>query len=203
MSRPFFLTGANAKIIVNNLTMAFATDISYSVEVRHASPRVLGMYEAQEIQPLMYAVRGSFSIIRYIRGQKKISEEMTGAAPDAVHDDGNGIGKWSSSGGGFIENTVGSPFNTGADGRAHQNLDPGKLNHAMMFDIEILQKNEEFNENGDPFCRVARLRNCRITGANFKLGKRTVATQSFTFEAMYMDDDSFIASLSGIGQHLE
>lgn len=233
MSKPFFLTGANAKIIVNNVTLAFATDISYRIDIKHATPRVLGMYEAQEVQPMMYAVSGSFTIIRYAKGLKTLinggnkntvlgnnalgviaagvaqainpdfnnntsTPGPGGGAPPNVSDKGNSIGSWAGEQGGIINKSIGNPFGTGAtDARTDQSLDPGKLNKSLMFDIEIRQK-AAGTDGG-----LARLRNCRITSAEFNMSKRSLGTQTFTFEAMYADEDAFIASLSGIGQHLE
>lgn len=234
MSKPFFLTGANAKIIVNNVTLAFATDISYKIDIRHATPRVLGMYEAQEVQPLSYAVSGSFTIIRYAKGLKTLinggnkntvlGNNLLGAAiagvvqaiepgfnnntstpgpgggaPPNVSDRGNSIGSWAGEQGGIINKSIGNPFGgTAADARTDQSLDPGKLNKSLMFDIEIRQQAGGGLDGG-----MARIRNCRITSAEFNMSKRSLGTQTFTFEAMYADEDSFIASLSGIGQHLE
>ena len=62
---PFFLTGANAKIRVNGVTLAFCTNLSYSIAVNHATPQVLGMYEGSSVEPLSYRVTGSFTIIKY------------------------------------------------------------------------------------------------------------------------------------------
>lgn len=234
MAKPFFLTGANAKVIVNNVTLAFATDISYIVEVKHATPRVLGRYECEEVQPLMYSVKGSFTIIRYAKGLKTLinggnantvfGNNLGGAlaaaaaqavdpgfgnntlltgpgggAPGGVSTDGNSIGGWHAEQGGIINQSIGNPFGGGADdARTNQSLDPGKLNKAMMFDIEIRQQAGGRTEGG-----IARIRNCRITLADFSLSKRSLAKEKFNFEAQYLDEDSFIASMSGIGQHLE
>jgi hypothetical protein len=37
---------------------------------------------------------------------------------------------------------------------------------------------------------------------HFSLSKKGVATQTFTFKARYVDDDTFIARKSGVGQEL-
>ena len=84
------LTGANAKVIVNGLTLAFATDISYNITVKHANPKVLGMYETQEFTPLAYDVVGSFTIIRYVRD----AVNTAGGGPFGAKGVGNGIGNW-------------------------------------------------------------------------------------------------------------
>jgi len=198
--RPFFLTGANAKIIVNGVTMAFATNISYSVQVNHNSPRVLGRYEVEEHQPLSYDVFGGFAIIRYVKniGQgNKIAGVTT--SPDGVDAEGNGIGSWQRGTGGSLGSMLSLPGTDGAgNGHANENMVPGRLHQSQMFDIEIRQQ-----AAGGGECTVARLRNCRITSSNFVLAnKRTVATQAFTFKAQAVDEDTFTAMKSGVGQEL-
>ena len=96
---PFFLTGGNAKIKVNGVTLAFCTDLSYRIEVKHADPRILGMYEGHSIEPLSYRVSGSFTVIRYAAGVQEYIRSQGYQTPDRVSDYGNGIGAWSSKNG--------------------------------------------------------------------------------------------------------
>lgn len=195
--KPFFLTGANAKIIVNGVTIAFATNISYSVAVNHTSPRVLGRYEVEEHQPLAYDVTGTFTVIRYARGLADLIGK--GSAPDNVSKRGNGVGSWTQTGAGHeIRKLAGLP-NTDFqfDGRADDSLTPSRFFQSQMFDIEIRQQ-----LHGRCDIVVAKLRDCRITGANFQLSKRGAATETFQFKARYADEDTFAARKSGVGQEL-
>jgi len=90
---PFFLTGANAKIRGNNKTLAFCTNMSYSIKVSHINPKVLGMYEGHSIEPTGYEVTGSFSIIKYTRGMADMHDDLHGTKlPDGVQSSGNGLG---------------------------------------------------------------------------------------------------------------
>lgn len=190
--KPFFITGANAKIIVNGATMALATNISYSVQVNHHSPRVLGRYEVEEHQPLSYDVLGGFTIIRYVKGLRD------GQSPDGVNDKGNGIGGWQRGDGNTLGSMLSLPFTGGAgNGHANENMIPARLHQSQMFDIEIRQH----VAGGE--CTIALLRNCRITSSNFVIAnKRATATQAFTFKAQAVDEDSFTAMKSGVGQEL-
>ena len=196
---PFFLTGANAKIIVNHVTMALAVNVSYRISVKHASPRVLGMYEVQEHQPLSYDVMGNFSIIRYLKNQRNHSEEVGAEAPYSVTNNGNGIGKWrQDNGNNSVAEAAGlDTIGFESDGKVRESFIPERMNKSMMFDMEIRQKAPDGGE-----CTVARFRNCRIETAEFNLDKRSPATQSFTFKAQYVDEDTFIARKSGVGQDL-
>jgi hypothetical protein len=180
---PFFFTGANAKIYVNGVTLAYATNISYSVVINHASPTVLGMYEASSIEPLSYSVSGQFTVIRYAADAKVANG---GKRPHGTVDLGNGIGNWKTY-------TGFNPLKSIADGRAKDNMNPSKLDQAVMFDIGIYQ-------GSNP---VARIRNVRIIAANFNVAIDQVATQTFSFSAIYADEDSFIADFSGRGQQFE
>ena len=180
---PFFFTGANAKIYVNGVTLAYATNISYSVNVNHASPTILGMYEPSSIEPLSYTVGGQFTVIRYAADA---AVAANGKRPHGTTDLGNGIGNWKSY-------TGFNPLKSVVDGRANDNLNPAKLDQAVMFDIGIYQGNNP----------VAKIRNVRITSANFNVAVDQAATQTFSFSAIYVDEDSFIADFSGRGQQFE
>ena len=89
--RPQFITGANAKIKLNGKTLAFCTDLSYSIQILTQTPKVLGMYEGSSVEPLGYNVTGSFTVIRYA---KDVRAATGGKAPQgmAQNDAGNGVG---------------------------------------------------------------------------------------------------------------
>lgn len=189
--KPFFITGANAKIKVNDKTLAYCTDLSYSVSVLTQTPKILGMYEGSSVEPLGYTVSGSFTVIRYA----KDARGSVGTAPNgaASNDAGNGVGNWGSAWGGglgsfFAKNGVGN------DGRANEALDPSRFANSVTFDVQVYQK----TQGGD--IGVANIRNVRITQADFSLSKKGVATQRFNFVALYVDEDSFVADFSGQGQ---
>lgn len=192
--RPTFITGANAKVKVNNKTLAFCTDLSYSVSVLTQTPKVLGMYEGSSVEPLGYQVSGSFNVIRYA---KDIKNFAGGVSPDklASNDAGNGIGNWGSVWGSGLGNFLNANgIGLGNDGRANEALDPSKFANAVSFDIQVYQK----TPNGD--IGVANIRNVRITQADFSITKKGAATQRFQFVALYVDEDSFVADFSGVGQ---
>ena len=196
--QPFFLTGANAKIKINNQTLAYCTNLSYSVKVNHATPRVLGMYEATSIEPLSYIVTGSFTVIRYIADVKG----QTGTSPNGVNEGGNGVGNMGPDG---LGKRLSAGFSlSGTDGRTYDNLNPGKLDKSTGFEIYVYQKLEtSTNTEGDKIRgvqSVARIRDARITQADFSLSKNTAASQTFQFTAVYADEDSFKADASGRGE---
>ncbi len=211
-AKPFFVTGANAKIRINGRTIAFCTDVSYKVTVNHASPRVLGRFEVETHQPLSYDVEGSFTIIRYAKDLKSKLDPVAGAASNT----GNGIGAWGLSHGNAASRAAGLPSADGQwDGRADESLRPSRMFQSSLFDIEISQKvsNETGGNNAienflgvgsgnEGECAIAKLQGCRIEVASFTLNKRSAAIQSFSFKAQYAHEDTFLASKSGVGQEL-
>lgn len=227
---PFFLTGANARILLNNKTMAYATDVSYRISVKHASPRVLGRFEVEVHQPVAYDVTGTLTVIRYGRGLK---DYFKGGAPNSVDNAGNGIGSMGlSSFGGALGSALGLPTADGQfDGKADEAFNPARFFQSKMFNIEIRQKlleaqpsdpssitpanaasiaaqglNDALVANatnpGGNETSVILIRDCRMEELSFTLSKKGVAIQTFSFKARYVDDDTFIARKSGVGQEL-
>ena len=196
--RPFFVTGDKLKIVLNGKTIAFATDLSCSIQAANVTPHVLGMYEGVSVEPLSYNVMGSFSIIRYVHNA---IGNIGGTPPNGVSptDAGNGVGNWGSVwGGGVLNNvlsTVGNPFAGGSDGRANEALDPSTYQQGTTFDILVYQH----NPNGDPM-GVVRIRSARISKADFSVSKKSPAMDRFEFVALYVDGDAYQANPSGTGQ---
>jgi hypothetical protein len=196
--RPFFLSGANAKIKLNGKTIAFCSDFMCSIQITHQTPKVLGMYEGVSVEPLSYNVAGSFSIIRYVHNAEA---NIGGVSPKgvALNDAGNGVGNWGSVWGGSalgnLPSIIGNPFSSGADGRANEALDPSKYSQGTTFDIEIYQH----NPNGDPL-GVYKVRSARISRADFNMSKKSPGMDKFEFVALYVDGDAYVANPSGSGQ---
>lgn len=225
--KPFFITGANAKILLNNKTLAYCTDVSYSVQIIHQTPKVLGMYEGTSVEPLGYNVSGSFQIVRYAR--HAINDKTNNVSPNA-NESGNGAGNWGSAWTGTIGGFA-ARNGIGNDGRANEALDPSRFSNSTTFDIQIYQQISQplkqdtglsgLNRDlstiantisdiasganpkriGNTLIGVANIRNCRITQADFSLSKKGIAIQRFNFVALYVDEDSFVADFSGTAGH--
>jgi len=222
---PFFLTGANAKILLNNKTVAYCTNVSYKVTVRHATPRVLGRFEVETIQPLSYDVVGTMTLIRYAAGLKDFFGGRHIDTPAAINQAGNGLGSFGPSGIDGVVASLGIPdSNLPFDGAPDENLVPGRLFQSKLFNIEIRQKlppqeTKQFGSlrsrdiidnvqaggagaNATSETTVVLLRGCRVEEYSFTLDRRSVATVTLSFKARYADDDSAIARKSGVGQEL-
>jgi hypothetical protein len=163
MSRPFFVTGARAKVRLGNAVVAYCTDVSYSVDVVHAVPRVLGMFEGVSVEPISYAVNGTLSVVRYLKGAKDKSSEkrviaragsneigiIAPGGPPGTIDAGNGIGamgkdygiKPSSGFFGAFDNFggFGNPDQSLNKPRPYESFDPSTFEAGTTFDIEVTQ----------------------------------------------------------------
>jgi hypothetical protein len=202
--KPFFLTGDKLKITLNGKTIAFATDLSCTIQISHKTPHVLGVYEGVSVEPLAYNVAGTFSIIRYVHNAVA---NIGGTPPNGVSpvDAGNGVGNWGSVwGGGVLNNvvsTLGNPLAGGSDGRANEALDPSTYQSGTTFDIEVYQK---FENSGAGTTSgqlgVIRIRSARISKAEFSINKKSPGMDKFEFVALYVDGDAYQANASGTGQ---
>jgi len=224
-ARPTFITGATAKIRLNGKTLAFCQDFSCSVQVNTQTPKVLGKYEGDSVEPLGYLVQGSFSVIRYAKGIREAVGPGNFPQGIAENDAGNGPGNWGGAWGGgnldfFARNGIGN------DGRANEALDPSKFAAGTTFDIQIYQKvpnavqpspdsaagnfisgvtgilegGTESGPGSNPtvnYLGVLNIRKCRITQAEFGIQKKGLAIERFTFVALYVDGDGFVANASG------
>lgn len=177
--KPFFITGANVKIKLNGKTMAFCTDLACSVQIVTQTPKVLGKFEGSSVEPLGYSVAGSFTLIRYA---KDAVSATGGKSPNGVTNSGNGLGNW--------------PDTLRVGSASDIQLNPADLANGSTFDIEVYQKVRTDEERSDQL-GVIRIRNARITQADFSLSKRQAAMQRFNFVALYVDEDSFRADFSG------
>jgi|SRR5581483_2444713 len=196
---PFFITGANAKIKLNGVTLAFCTNLSYNVTVTHATPTVLGMYEASSIEPLAYKVTGTFSVVRYANNVQGQLQNQGFKTPDGVNPDGNGVGNFSPNQGSSLGAEILKSGAFGNDGRAQESFDPSKLQNGTFFDIEVYQKMPNDSEPRG----VARIRSCRLSAMTGDIAKKTPLVERFQFQAIYFDGDSFLAGFSGVGQQFE
>jgi len=164
---PGFVTGANAKIRVGNITLAYCQDCSYNVTVTTIPIEACGKYEVISNEPVAYFVDGSLSVIRY-------TEKAVGMS--GVDSSGNGVGNWKLN---------------GNDGEGAKGFNPGDLLNSETWDLEIYQKHSTGN------VQVIKLTDCRFTRKGSAINKRGVLVENFQFNAILASDDSFTASTSG------
>lgn len=170
--KPGLITGSNAKIQIGGKTIAYATDVQYSVETAIIPVEVMGRYEVLTNEPIATSVAGSFTVVRY----SSLAAGLPNAAPT-----GNGVGKLS-------------------DGMANA-FNPGQMLSTQTVDIVIFQKTKEIATAAD-VQEVVRITDCRLTRLSGSINKRGILTEGYSFVGVLFDDDSFTASGSEIGKDL-
>lgn len=165
---PSFLTGANAKIKVGGITIAYAQDTSYSVTVSTIPIETLGRYEVVSNEPVAYFVDGTLSVIRYTKVAQENGMDKTGIG-------GNGLGKWNLTNG----------------QQASDQIDPASMLGSKTWDLEVYQK----EPTGQT--KVITLKDCRFIRQGSSITKRGVLTETYAFNAILKEDDSFEVGLSG------
>jgi len=171
---PSFLTGANAKIKIGSITLAYAQDVSYRVNISTIPVEAMGRYEVISHEPIAYTVEGSLSIIRY-------TAAATGAGAAA---DGNGVGKWN-----IVDDQTGdAQFN------------PQQLLLSKTFDLQVFQKENDGSVLSSDHGAAIKLIDCRFTSKGGSVNKRGILTEQFSFNAILMQDDSFTVSRSNASE---
>ena len=187
---PSFITGANAKIKIGTLTMAYAQDVSYSIEVSTIPVETIGRYEVVTNEPIAYYVSGTLSVIRYTKGA--ISATGATNVPGAAKT-GNSINNWEDS----TMGNLGDHFN------------PNGLLASKTFDLEIISKLPGDSGGGDVNATVTaanntagttagesiiKIRDCRFTRKGGSVTTRGLVVDQFAFTAVLADNDDENAS---------
>lgn len=209
---PSFITGANAKIVIDDITIAFAQDVSYQVTVSTIPIRGMGKLEVSAHEPVAYNVTGTITVVRYTKDAgsafaRSFEVEMqdtdnntdTPRVPvivevpadrrkliNGANEKGNSVDRWNTK-----SSNIGS------------HLNPGKILSSLTFDLEIIAKikpTSETNTISTELESVVKVRDCRITGKTGSLSKRGLLMDQFSFNAILVDnDEDFSASGTGWG----
>lgn len=173
--KPALITGSNAKIQIDGKTIAYATDIQYSVDTAVIPVEVMGRYEVVTNEPIATSVAGSFTVVRYSSAVKDSGLPNASAT-------GNGVG-----------NLAGNMKNA---------FNPGQMLSTQTVDIIIYQKKKESATAAGDVQEVLKITDCRLTRLSGSINKRGILTEGYSFVGVLFDDDSFEASGSGTGTDL-
>jgi len=165
---PGLVTGANAKIMLDitvdgapqSLVMAYANDLTYSVDTVTVPVEVIGRFELLTNEPVAHGVSGSFSVVRY-----------TTLIADSGLDSVDGSDKLGNS---AVALGLGNHFN------------PQKILQSSTFDIQVYQKTSR--TGGDTTNQFFKLVDCRATNRSSTLNKRGVMIDTYRFVGILSSD---------------
>jgi hypothetical protein len=177
--KPGFITGANARVKLDGVTLAYCTDLNFTVDVATIPIEVIGTYEVKSYEPVAYSVNGSFSVIRYTSKDGSANPHEGAAASGTPADklvgpSGNSVGK---------------------------QLDPGRILTSSTFDIEIHQVAAN-SETTTAANSTYKIQDCRVTRRSSSLNKRGVMVDSYAFVGVLGGDtdDGQVTTVSHSGQ---
>jgi hypothetical protein len=181
--KPGLITGSNAKIVLGGRTLAYATDIQYSVETSVIPVEVMGRMEVMCHEPIAINVSGSFSVVRYTSFAK------TNGLPDTATN-GNGVGQLAA--GGTNLGDMSNAFN------------PGAILSTSTVDLQIYQRQAASGaDTGGTTAEVIKISDCRLTRLSGSINKRGILVEQYQFVGIMYDDESFTASNTTTGTDLE
>jgi len=169
--KPGFITGANARIKLGGRTLAYCTDLSFTVDVATIPIEVIGTYEVKSYEPVAYAVAGAFSVVRYTANDKlKINANKAGNSAHLI--------------GGKTPATDGTSIGT--------HLNPGQILTSSTFDMEIQQGTAQaaVDTTGDAttVTSVFKIQDCRVVRRGSSVSKRGVMVDSYQFVGVMAGD---------------
>jgi len=188
---PTFITGANAKISVDGVTFAYASDVSYQVVVDTIPIETMGRYEAVTNEPVNYTVTGDLSVVRYT----SLANNTAGTASSK----GNGLG-----------NVTG----TSGEQQSFQ-FDPNNMLLSSSWDLVVYQKyatgagltgtsaiaggtaDAAAIATGISQLGVIKIADCRFNRKAAGINKRGILVDRLSFVGILASDESFVAGPSG------
>ena len=188
---PTFVTGANAKITVDGVTFAYASDVSYQVAVDTIAIETMGRYEAVTNEPVNYTVSGDLSVVRYT--------SLANKTADTHSVKGNGLG-----------NVTGTSTET----QSFQ-FDPGNMLTSSSWDLVVYQKYASAAglkgtsliasgsadagaiATGVSQLGIIKISDCRFNRKSAGITKRGILVDRLSFVGILASDESFAASPSG------
>jgi len=168
------ITGSNAKIKINGVTLAYATDVQYDVSVQTIPIETMGRYEVLANEPIATIVSGSFSVVRYTKAAA--DGKISGAAAS-----GNGVGNWKA----------------GTGVGLHTHFNPADILKSATVDIELFRKTQNEPTAAEGVESFKKILDARLTRMGGSVNKRGILMESFAFVAEAIQDDSFTHGKSG------
>jgi hypothetical protein len=190
-----FITGSNAKLQVDGITLAYATDVQYSARTNHVPVETFGCYSVRANEPISYEVSGSFNVVRYT---KIPAVDKNPTRYPGMSDKGNGIGAWQG---------TANDLSTGNS----TIFNPGEILRNKTIDIVLFSKQPQNSESVDLNNVVtaedkgiqqrhfSTIKDARIISMSAAINKRGVVMMSYQFVGILWNDSTFDSSPSNLG----
>lgn len=171
--KPTFFAGARAKITVDSTVLAFATNISWNVDVSHVPVDVCGAYETIAYEPTGYKVSGALTVIRYT-SNPNLNSTPGNATQGNTASNGNSI------------------FTVGSATGAKAAFNPGNILLSSTFTVKVDDKRDAA---GAIVQQAVNIENCRFERRSGAINAKGLLEEQFTFNGILLSDDA--ATVSG------
>lgn len=160
---PGFSSGSSLAIEIDGSLVAYVNNFSWSDDVAHAAVGGIGSYSYDAIEPLQYAARGSFSLVRY---GTTAWDRITNLPSRALN----------------TATAIGSNANDGNSMLRHNSFNPVKLLLSRTFDIGIYERQKpNLAIVGDALKKVYNIRDCRLTSYSITFTPGQLVSENIGF----------------------
>lgn len=170
-----FASGSNLAIKIGSSFVAYGTSLSFSDDVSTGSVGGIGSYSYDALEPLQYAARGSFSVMRYSTASMK--EIAAAGSPAKVKAPARSAG---------VQGVEGE-----TDGNSMlqaSQFNPVQLLLSRTFDIEVYERQNTSAESQTQKL-VFTLKNCRMTGYSMSFSPGSLVGENISFMAIEIVDE--------------
>jgi len=181
---PSFANGSALKITVDDITIAYATNLSFSDDVTHAGVGGVGSYSYDALEPVQYAARGGFSVTHYSKAAMTAiagGNDLSAASNAPARSSGN--------------NSV-----NGGDGNSFlvaNSFNPVALLASRTFDIQVWQTGTpSIDANGKIIVGseviIFTCKDCRLTSYGLSFTPGTLVAEQIGFICIQVVDEQVL-----------
>lgn len=165
---PSFSSGSSLVIQVDGVTLAYASNLSFSDDVPHAAIGGVGSYNYDTIEPLQYASRGGFSITHY---DKQAVQAINNGAASGVS---------------YAPDRANSNGNTMLRARY---FSPLLLLTQKTFDIDVYERKNTSGTSSNDLIKAFTISDCRLTSYSITFTPGQLVAENIGFICLGVTDN--------------
>ena len=176
---PSFASGSNSVIVVDGITLAYATNLSFTDDMSHAAVGGIGSYSYDTIEPTQYAVRGNITIMQYSAAAVAEASAIATLSPTSDKKGSTVTGTPARMGG-----VNGNSF------LVSKYFSPVMLLLQQTFDIDVYERQVD-KATGNlekSTSAIFQIQNCRLNSYNLTFTPGSLISENLTFSALGLID---------------
>ena len=170
---PSFASGSNSVIVVDGITLAYATNLSFTDDMSHAAVGGIGSYSYDTIEPTQYAVRGNITIMQYSAAAIAGAAAASKTATPPTSATGTPARMGDTQGNSFLVSKYFSPV---------------MLLLQQTFDIVVYEREAKDTANLQLGAAIFKIQSCRLNSYNLTFTPGSLISENVTFSALGLID---------------